>query len=82
MTRIKKISIATFGLMFAPNVTFAANIPDAGEEPGVGLSVFETFFWFIGVPAAIMGAVTFVWAIGNWRKAAENKSVVVWHNEN
>jgi hypothetical protein len=82
MDILKKVVGLSTLLLLSPTSAFAANIPDAGEEPGAGLRVLETVFWFIGVPAAIVGVVTFIWALGNWRRTAEDKSVVVWTEQN
>lgn len=82
MRIMQKAAALTAALVLVPASAMAANIPDAGEEPGAGLSVLETFFWFIAVPGAIVGVVTLLWALGNWRKAGAEKSVVIWSENN
>jgi hypothetical protein len=68
----KILQTIVFSAIFAltPTTVFAANIPDAGEEPGAGLSVLETVLWFVVAPAAIIAVITFIWALSNWRKEA------------
>ena len=44
-----------------------ANIADAGDEPGAGLSVVETVGIFVGLPVASVFAIWLLWAIPGWR---------------
>ncbi len=46
-----------------------ANIPDAGEETGEGLTALETIMWFVVAPAAIWIIIWFLWSIPKWRRS-------------
>ncbi|MEN9692459.1 MAG: hypothetical protein RLZZ330_103 [Actinomycetota bacterium] len=45
-----------------------ANMADAGEETGAGLSALETIIWFFVTPATVWVVVWFLWSIPKWRK--------------
>ncbi|MEY3408176.1 MAG: hypothetical protein RL038_1237 [Actinomycetota bacterium] len=77
MSKLLKSLALTATLSLMPVSAFAANIPDAGEEAGPGMSVLETFMWFIAAPAAIIGVVTFLWALSGWRKSAKANEVEI-----
>ncbi len=46
-----------------------ANIPDAGEETGEGLSALETILWFVVTPTVVWVIIWFLWSIPKWRKS-------------
>lgn len=72
-----KTLVLSLALSLIPTTAFAANIPDAGEETGPGLSVLETVLWFVVAPGAILGGIWFLWALSNWRKAAKTSEVEI-----
>lgn len=75
MTLKIKTLLLTIVFALVTPTAFAANIPDAGEETGPGLSVLETVLWFVALPGAILGTIWFIWALGNWRKSAKSNEV-------
>lgn len=50
---------ATVALVLLPSPVWAASTRrvDDGSEPGDGLSVIETLFWFVAVPGALFVAI-------------------------
>lgn len=65
---LKTITVGVF-LALIPSAVLA-NIPDDGSEAGPGMSVLETVLWFVVAPTVIIGFITFIWALSNWRKTA------------
>jgi hypothetical protein len=75
MLKLKTIVVTAF-FALTPSIVFADNIPDAGTETGPGMSVLETVLWFVVGPSVIIGFITFIWALSNWRKAASKSTEV------
>lgn len=57
------------GVVFTAT-TASANLPDAGEETGPGMSAFETITWFVLAPLAVWAIIWFLWSIPQWRRNA------------
>jgi heme/copper-type cytochrome/quinol oxidase subunit 2 len=60
-------AVSTFLLVSV--VPAFANIPDAGEETGEGLSALETILWFVVTPTVVWVIIWFLWSIPKWRKS-------------
>lgn len=56
-----------------------ANMPDAGEETGPGMTALETILWFVVAPAGIWIVTWFLWSIPKWRKTNTPKTGDDWN---
>jgi len=57
----------------------SAYMREAGDEPGSGLTVFQTILDFVIAPLAIMAVVTLIWAISGWRNESKPKTGDDWN---
>ena len=65
LTKFVYFSVLTLAASVSPAI---ANMPDAGEEPGAGLSALQTITWFVAAPLTVWAIVWFLWSIPKWRK--------------
>lgn len=68
MKQLTKFLYFLFVLLAASATPAIANMTDAGEEAGSGLSTLETIIWFAVIPATTWVVVWFLWSIPKWRK--------------
>lgn len=54
-------------VLLSPMAAYAYT-PDAGDEPGPGMTVLETVGFFVLLPLAIWGVIWVIWSIPKWRK--------------
>lgn len=74
-----KIFYSVVALVVTSTSSAFANIPDAGEETGPGMTVLETILWFVVAPAGIWIVTWFLWSIPKWRNANTPKTGDSWN---
>lgn len=66
---VTKFLTALSAFLLVSVVPAFANIPDAGEETGEGLTALETILWFVVAPTAVWVIIWFLWSIPKWRRS-------------
>lgn len=72
------VVVVLSALLFSP-VSALAYTPDAGDEPGPGMTVLETVGFFVLLPLAIWGVIWVLWSIPKWRRDAGPRSGEDWN---
>jgi hypothetical protein len=76
--RAAAVTVGTSVLTLTASPAFAAH-PDDGSQPGKGFSVLQTLFWFVAVPALIIGTIwLLVWIPGMTRGPRYRPGVSWW----
>ena len=76
--RARVITAAAAALLAIPFPASAYN-EYSGFEPTEGLSVLQTIAWFVAGPAAVFGAVWFLWSLPKWLRSGKTKEVQPWN---
>ena len=77
--QITKFFYSVTALLTASVSPAMANMTDAGEEAGAGMSALETILWFVVTPATVWIIVWFLWSIPKWRRNNEPKTGDNWN---
>lgn len=70
MQKIRGFAIAAMSAFLSSPLAAFAYTPDAGDEPGTGMTVLETVGFFVLLPLAIWGVIWVLWSIPKWRRDA------------
>lgn len=70
ISRVSRAALVGLSTAIFTATAASANLPDAGEETGPGMTAFETISWFVLAPLATWVIVWFLWSIPQWRRNA------------
>lgn len=76
---LAKIFYTAVAITFSTASGVLANMTDAGEETGPGMTALETILWFVVAPAGIWIVTWFLWSIPKWRSANTPKTGDNWN---
>jgi hypothetical protein len=79
MKFVAKFFYATLTLFVATLSPAFANMTDAGEETGPGMTALETILWFVVTPTVVWLIIWFLWSIPKWRRNNEPKTGENWN---
>ena len=78
ISRVSRAAVAGLSSVIFTATAASANLPDAGEETGQGLTSLETLTWFVLAPLATWVIIWFLWSIPKWRRNATPTTGANW----